>query len=137
MNYSIVLAGALVGVAFLAHTDVGTREALRTRPDRDPDAGDGSREVERHWVQSFCAFHLVTVDLLVLTALLLALGATDLVPARRTVTLAMAGFFALWGLAWLVTLLALHRPRREYGLLSQWMLWFVCAGLLTWGVGAL
>jgi hypothetical protein len=137
MNYPIVVAGVLVGIAFLAHTIVGTREALGMRPDRSADTGEADREVERHWVQSFCAFHLVTVDLLVLTALLLTLGATDLVPARRTVSLAMAGLFGLWGLAWLVTLLALRRPRREFGLLSQWVLWFVCAGLLTWGAGSL
>lgn len=45
--------------------------------------------------------------------------------------------FGLWGLAWLVTLLALRRPRREFGHPSQWVMWFVCAGLLTLGAGAL
>lgn len=136
MNYPIVVAGVIVGVAFLAHTIVGTQEALGTRPDADR-VGRDDRDVERHWVQSFCAFHLVTVDLLVLSVLLLSLGATDLVPARRTVALSMAGFFGLWGISWLGTLLALHRPRRDYGLLSQWVLWLVCAGLLIWGAGTL
>lgn len=138
MNVPILVAGAIVFVAFLAHSVVGNREAWHTRP-----AGIGGKTagtdatIERHWVQSFCAFQLVTVDLFVLSVVLGALGATDLVPAERTVAIALAGVFLLWGTAWLVTLRVLGRPRRDYGLLSQWAFWFVCAGLLYWGATGL
>lgn len=138
MNVPILVAGAIVFVAFLAHTFVGNREAWATRPPgAGGETGTGDGTVERHWVQSFCAFQLVTVDLLVLSAVLGALGATDLIPAERTVAMALAGLFVLWGVAWLGTLRALDRPRRDYGLLSQWAFWFGCAGLLFWGAGGL
>ncbi len=138
MNAPILVAAAIVFVAFLAHTIVGNREAWQTRPPGlDGETGDIDAPVERHWVQSFCAFQLVTVDLFVLTVVLGALGSTDLVPAERTVAMALTGLFVLWGAAWLVTLRVLGRPRRDYGLLSQWAFWFVCAGLLYWGATGL
>ncbi|MFQ3581802.1 hypothetical protein J8C06_13745 [Chloracidobacterium validum] len=123
---------------FLAHTVVGNREALSTRPPvPDGAAAAESTTVDRNWVQSLCVFQLVTADLFVLSLLLFAPGATDLVPAKREVALATAMFFALWGLAWLIQLLVLRRRLRDYILLSQWLFWFVCAGLLFWGAGSM
>jgi hypothetical protein len=65
--------------------------------------------IERNWVQSLCAFQLVTVDLFVLSVLLFLLGTTDVMPARREFALIAAGFFVLWGVAWIVQLLILRR----------------------------
>ena len=134
MNYPIMLAGVIVLLAFIAHTFVGNREALSTRP-RKPQTGDSEEVVtiERNWVQSQCAFQLITVDLLVLSVFIFTLGATELLPARREFALTAAGFFALWGVAWVVQLLALRRRLKDYLLLSQWAFWFVCAALLFWG----
>jgi hypothetical protein len=138
MNYPILIAGAIVLLAFLAHTFIGSREALSIRP--RPAPGEPSQEattIERNWVQSLCAFQLVTVDLFVLAALLLVLGATELLPARREVALLAAAFFTLWGGAWLLQLLLLRRGFRDYLMLGQWAFWFVCAGLLWWGAQSL
>lgn len=138
MSIPILIAAAIVFIAFLAHTVVGSREALSTRPPVRNDAATAeSTTLDRNWVQSLCAFQLVTVDLLVLSLLLFALGATDLVPAKREVALGLAMFFALWGLAWLIQLLLLRRRLKDYLLLSQWVFWFVCAGLIFWGAQAL
>jgi hypothetical protein len=131
MNYPITVAGAIVSLAFLAHTFVGTREALAARPN-----GSGSVDAattERNWVQSLCAFQLVTVDLLVLAILLVILGTTDFLADRREIALILAGFFALWGAAWLLQLVVLRRGRNDYLMLCQWIFWFICSGLLFWG----
>jgi hypothetical protein len=135
MNFPIISAGAIVFLAFIAHTVVGRREALSTRPPQTPaeDSDAAAVTIERNWVQLLCAFQLVTVDLLVLSVFLLVLGTTDLIPARREFALFGAGFFTLWGIAWLVQLLVLRRHRKDYLLLGQWAFWFVCAGLLLWG----
>jgi hypothetical protein len=138
MNVPILIAAAIVFVAFVVHTIVGNREALSTRPPAPDGVARGDHAtVERNWAQSICALQMVTVDLLVLSLLLFALGATELVTAKREVALAASVFFALWGVAWLIQLLVLRRPVRDYLLLSQWLFWFVCAGLLYWGAQAL
>lgn len=134
MIYPILAAGFLVLMAFLAHTLIGIREAMSIRPNTGTDcAGEKAAALERNWVQSLCAFQLVTVDLLFLSAGLLMLGGTDWLPARREVALAAACFFALWGVAWVLQIAALRRPRRDYLLLGQWGLWLACAALVWWG----
>ncbi len=134
MNYPIMAAGVIVFVAFLVHTIVGNRETFSTRPvSSGDDSEDQTRAVERNWVQSFCAFQLVTVDLFAFSILLFALGASDFLPARPQIALAAGCFFTLWGLVWLVQLLLLRRPGKDYLALSQWFFWFICAGLLFWG----
>ncbi|HYD78184.1 MAG TPA: hypothetical protein VEC06_00105 [Paucimonas sp.] len=137
MSYPILVAAAIVLLAFLAHVSVGNREAFSTRPKTPPADDRKAAVVERNWVQSLCAFQLVTVDLFALSMLLFVLGATDLLPARRGVALIAAAFFALWGAAWLVQLLVLRRRFKDFIVLSQWAFWFVCAGLLFWGAQSL
>lgn len=138
MSVPILIAAAIIFIAFVAHTIVGNREALTTRPSASNGVSSGdSATVERNWVQSLCAFQMVTVDLFVLSLLLFALAVTELVPARREVALATSVFFALWGLAWLIQLLILRRRLRDYLILSQWLFWFVCSGLLYWGAQTL
>lgn len=138
MNYPIIIAGSIVFLAFIAHTFVGYREALSTRPRVAPAVeGNEAVTIERNWVQSLCAFQLVTVDLFVLSVLLLLLGTTEVLPARREFALIAAGFFVLWGAVWIVQLLILRRRLKDYLLLGQWAIWFVCAGLLLWGAQSL
>ena len=138
MSIPILIAAAIVFMAFVAHAVVGNREALTTRPSVPDDAVGGNfPTVERNWVQSLCAFQMVTVDLFVLSLLLFALGATELIPAKREVALAASVFFALWGVTWVIQLLVLRRRLMDYLLLSQWLFWFLCSGLLYWGAQAL
>lgn len=138
MNYPITIAGGIVLLAFFAHTFVGNREALSTRPKTSSVADSAeAKTVERNWVQSLCAFQLITVDLFVLSILLLVLGTTDLISARREIALGLAGFFALWGGTWLMQLVVLRRPPKDYLALSQWVFWFVCAALIWWGARSL
>lgn len=134
MNYPILMAGVLIFLALLAHLFIGSREALSTRP-ASPLANVKAKadEIERHWVQSLCAFQMVSVDLGVLSVLLLVVGATDRIPGRSTIAMIAAGVVSLWGVAWLLQLLALRRPVIDYVKLPQWILWFVCTGLLWWG----
>lgn len=134
MNYPVTISGAIVLFAFFAHTFIGSREALSTRPrGLSAESGVDVMVVERNWVQSLCAFQLVTIDLFVLSVLLLVLGTTDLLPARREIAVIASGFFTLWGTAWLVQLIVLRCSLKDYLKLGQWGIWFVCAGLLLWG----
>ncbi|MBU1238026.1 MAG: hypothetical protein KJ634_14040 [Gammaproteobacteria bacterium] len=129
-------------LALLAHVLAGVRETMSIRPSSIlPDTADRISEaagtLERNWTQALCAFQLVTVDLLALTALSFLLAFTDLIPQQRPVALVLAGFFALWGVAWLVQLVVLKVPRKNYLLLGHWAFWFLCAGLSFWGAQSL
>lgn len=134
MNIPILIAAVTVLICFLAHTFVGNVEAMSTRPGAaDIPPSPEAERIERNWVQSMCAFQLVTVDLLAWSVLLFVLGGTNLIPARREVALVAALFFALWAAAWLIQLAVLRRGRGDYLRLGQWIAWCLCAGLLYAG----
>ncbi|MFC4159008.1 hypothetical protein [Chitinimonas lacunae] len=136
MNYSFLTAGVLVALAFLAHTFIGVREALSTRPLRQGQRDSDFMVLERRWVQSLCAFQLVTIDLLALAALLIALSFPSLLPARQSLAQMSLLLLLGWGVIWLIQMAALRRPFKDYLVLGQWILWFICAGLLYQGLQA-
>lgn len=92
-----------------------------------------AEEAQRHWTQALCVFQLVSVDLILLTLTVWLLALTDILPARQELACLIATWLGLWCLAWLVQLAAVKSTRKNYGLLGQWVLFLVCAGLMCWG----
>jgi hypothetical protein len=92
-----------------------------------------AEEAQRHWTQALCVFQLVSVDLILLTLTVWLLALTDILPARRELAYLVAAWLVLWSLAWLAQLAAVKSARKNYGLLGQWVLFLVCAGLMCWG----
>lgn len=141
MNLPIAAVGVLMFIAFLAHILAGLRETMSIRPsailNKAGSVDSEAETLERNWAQALCAFQLVTVDLLALTVASLLLAFTDIIANKRPVAIALAVFFALWGVAWLVQLAWLRTSRNNYLLLGHWLFWFVCAGLMYWGAQSL
>ena len=139
MNYQLATVGGLTVLILFAHVFGGIRELLSVEPAKLADKKKlaNFETLDRNWVLSLCAFQLVTVDLLVLSTLLFVLAFTDIIEAKKWVALALAAYYALWGVAWLVQLLALKRRAKDYLPLGQWFFWFVCAGLIFWGAQSL
>ncbi len=135
MNYQIAIAGGITLIAFFAHSFIGIREALSTAPSKltAKENVANFEVVERNWVQSICAFQMVTIDLLALSVLLFLLAFTDTLGSKKLLALGLAAFYFLWGSAWLIQLLFFKRRAKEFLLLGQWLFWFVCAGLIYWG----
>lgn len=79
MNDQIALVGGLTLLAFFAHIFGSIREALSTEPAKLTEKGNlaNFEVVERNWVQSMCAFQLVTV-IYFLSVLLFLLAFTDI-----------------------------------------------------------
>lgn len=132
IDWPIGTASALTIIAFFAHTFVGTRESLSTRPGPLDDGG----QRERCWVQSQGAFQLVTVDLFAAGLLLALLAVPGLLPMRHEIAWIGAVWFAAWGVAWLLQLAALRRPAGDYLRLGQWALFWAVAALLAAGAPA-
>ncbi|MFM8901527.1 MAG: hypothetical protein ACKOF9_16515 [Burkholderiales bacterium] len=136
MNYPIAAACGLTLLAFLAHMTGGIRESLSIRPSKVASASfdrDQLVKLNRNWVQSMCAFQLVSIDLLALAGILYLLGFTDLLAPKALIGFALAGWYFLWGCVWLLQLAALRQKPKEYLFLGHWAFWFGCAGLIYWG----
>ncbi|MGH1339421.1 MAG: hypothetical protein ACRBFS_25095 [Aureispira sp.] len=132
MNIPILIAACITSLAFVAHTFVGTQEALKTAPKKLKTTVED--KIQQHWLQSMGAFQMVTIDLLLVSLILWALALTNWIPMEREVTLLLSAWFFLWGIAWLVQLLFLTKDKKDYLLLGQWLFWLVNAALLYWSV---
>jgi len=126
MNIALIVPAVITGLALIAHTLVGTQEALSTSPQKVLSTGL-TPAVERHWIQNLCAFQMVTVDLLFVTGLLISCLIMQRYPSEQELLFILSAWFGLWGLAWLVQLLALRCRRRHYWQLCQWCLWMNCS----------
>ena len=135
MNYQLATVGGLTVLALFAHVFGGIRQSLSVEPAKltDKQKLANFETLDRNWVQSMCAFQLVTVDLFALSALLFILAFTDIFVQKQLMSFGLAAFYFLWGCAWLVQIVALKRKAIDYLLLGQWILWFVCSALIYWG----
>jgi len=137
MNYPLVIVLIIMVVGFVAHMTGGVIQSLTVQPSKVSDgkpAANGELEaLDRNWVQSMCAFQLVSVDILVVIGVLYLLAFTEALAPRQMIGFAVATWFLFWGFAWLGQLVALKREPRDYLILGHWMVWFFCAGLVYWG----
>lgn len=135
MNYQLATVGGLTALALFAHVFGGIRQSLSVEPAKlvGKDKPANFAALDRNWVQSMCAFQLVTVDLLGLSALLFFLAFTDGFVHKQPIGFSLAAFYFLWGCAWLVQLFTLRRKAIDYLLLGHWSFWFGCSALIYWG----
>ena len=135
MNYQLAAVGGLTVLALFAHVFGGIRQSLSVAPAKlaDRDKLANFEALDRNWVQAMCAFQLVTITLLALSALLFILAVTDVFVQKRLIGFGLALFYFLWGCSWLAQLLALRRQAADYLRLGQWAFWFGCSALIYWG----
>jgi hypothetical protein len=136
MNYPIAAACFLTLLAFIAHMTGGLRESLSIEPSKitgDSTSLANLKTLDRNWAQLMCAFQLVSVDLLALSFTLYLLAFTDVLSPAKPIAWGLAVVYLLWGLSWLVQLLALKRKPVDFLFLGHWSFWFLCSGLVYWG----
>ena len=135
MNIQVFIVGCITALAFIAHLFVGTRESLSISPAKISNVSDRKafESLEKNWIQSMCAFQMISIDLLVLSILLFVISLTDIINFEQSIVLALSVFYLLWGLAWLIQLVVLKPSGKIYFQLGQWIFWIICSGLLYWG----
>ncbi len=128
MNTPVLIAGVLTVLAALAHTIVGAREF---RWIRGVDNSHRAREVR---LQVLCGWHMVSVDLSLAGAVLVLIGATEIIPHESFVLWAFCAWFGLWGLSWLLTV-AISGRSTQHALwkVPQWLYVFLISGLCFLG----
>lgn len=130
MNIPVLIVAVITLVAFFAHLIGGTRETAKLEPDgADP-------RLMSHWVQAMGAFQMLSVDLLAVGGVLLAVAVWDLGAVERIIIQAGILLFLAWGVVWVVQMLWLKRSGVSLLKLPHWLVWFVCSGLLVWGLNS-
>ena len=127
MNIPVLIVACITAFALVAHVLVGTRETAAIAP-----SGDNNK-LTQHWVQAMCAFQMLSIDLLLVTAVLLAVAILDLGAIERSIVLILGALYLLWGVVWLAQMLWLKSRGVSLFRLPQWLVWFACAGLLFVG----
>lgn len=127
MNFPVLIVAIITLLAFGAHVLVGARETASIKPD-EKDA-----KLNINWVQAMCAFQMLSVDLLAVSALLFAIAIFDLGKIEGVIILVAIGLYVLWGMVWIVQMVWLKTAGGTLLILPQWLIWFICAGFLTWG----
>lgn len=127
MNTPVLIVAGIMTLTVVAHVIGGTRETATLEPK------GGAGKAMANFVQTMCAFQMLTVDLVVVTGLLFAVALWDVLPNERMIVLGLAGYFAVQGVMWLGNVIWLRREGATVLTLPHWMVWFACAGLLIWG----
>ena len=138
MNYQLAIVAIVASVttlAFFAHVFGGIPQSLTAEPAKlvDKARTNNLENPQRHWAQLMCAFQLVTVDLLALSILLFLLAFTEVFVQKQMIGFSLSALYFLRGCSWLVQLLFLKRPAKDYLMLGQWIFWFGCSALVYWG----
>ena len=127
MNIPIFIVACVSLLAVLAHVFGGTKDNASIAPEKH------DALLIRNWKQSMCAFQMLAVDLLLVTIVLFTIALTDIISFEYELTLFLSLVFFLWAVVWLIQLLWLKSERKTFLQLPQWILWFICSGLLYWG----
>ena len=127
MNYPVLIVACITLFACVAHVLVGTKETASIAPPEQ------DKERTANWVQAMCAFQMLSVDLLAVTAALFAVVFLDLGPIETQILRLLSLLYVFWGIVWVVQLRWLNRPAAHLLRLPHWIIWFLCAGLLFYG----
>jgi len=127
LNIPVLIVAIITALAVVAHVIGGTRETASLAPDPK------DSKTSANWVQAMCAFQMLSVDLAVLTGLLFTIALSDVLPSERNWTLGLSLLFLLWGVVWVIQMLAVKRQGVTLLRLPHFLVWFVFAGLLYIG----
>jgi len=127
MNTPVLIVACISSLAVVAHVFGGTAETASLSPDSNDE------KLTRSWKQTMCAFQMLAIDLLAVSVTLFVIALTDIITFEYELTLFLSLLFFLWGVVWLIQLLWIKSNAKTYLILPQWVLWFICSGLLYWG----
>lgn len=125
MKTLLLIAAGLSLIGWAAHTFLGTKEFLSTKV-------SSSAKILNNWYQSYCAWHLITIDLLMFTLGFCLLAFTDLVETKSDILNFLGVWMIGWAVAWIATLAFSKEGRIQLKKLHQWMIFLILAGCSFW-----
>jgi hypothetical protein len=129
MNAWIILANILLCIVFVAHTWWGDKEIRMIEPSQ---SGGAHKDA---WVMSRGAFHMVSVDFLVMLIAISLVNFTSILKGYESIILTlMTYYFAAYAAVFLFTLMLCKSYPGKFLRLPQWVILAVISGLLFMGV---
>lgn len=129
MNILLIIATGLVLLTFIAHTFFGDKEYKRIEPtNNDPQA-------RIDWTMGRGAFHIVSADFLLATLALFTILFEVFSKENATFLLKiLALYFFCYGIGFLAAVLISKDVSKLIFRLPQWLLLFIIAALIYFGI---
>lgn len=130
MNIPLIIANILVGLAFVAHTFVGDKELKVLEPNAKDEQWLDKQE---KWTMARSGWHWVSVDLGMLTIVLLLINCTDWIPHPSLLLKGLSIYFLIYGVVWFLTITLSKSFTKNYLKLGQWMFLLLTSALMYVG----
>ena len=126
MNWASCFAGVLTALAASAHVTLGTREFARFAPTEE------NLLARQSWTQALAGWQWVSCDLILATLAFFAIGCSSSTENESIMLRIAAMYFAVTGLAWLMTIAIAGTPvKNRFIVLGQWLFcWLV--SVVSW-----
>lgn len=129
MNACLLIANVIALISVIVHIFFGDKDLKSIEPD-----GKNDKKLE-NWIMARGAFHVVSVDMVMITVGLTLINFTDLLHPHRTVLLTiMSIYFLLYALFFFLILIISKPFAKKFLKLCQWALFLLMSGLIYFGM---
>lgn len=129
MTIPLLIANVVTLLALLVHIFLGDKDIRFIEPD-----GKNPKKLE-NWIMARGAFHVVSVDMLMMTAGLTLINFTGFLDEQRNILLKiMSLYFLLYAVFFLVCIFISKPLPKKFLKLCQWALFLIIGGLIYFGI---
>ncbi|PRD56668.1 hypothetical protein C5749_05400 [Sphingobacterium gobiense] len=129
MNTFLIIANVIVLISVIVHMFLGDKDIKSIMPDLS------EHKRFENWIMARGAFHVVSVDILMITAGLTLINFTDLLDPHRTILLQiMSIYFLLYAVFFLIVVTVSGSLPKKFLKLCQWALFLILSGLIYFGI---
>ncbi|WP_080779263.1 hypothetical protein [Chryseobacterium phocaeense] len=129
MNTLLIIANVVVLASVIFHIFWGDKDIKLIEPD------NSEHKKFENWIMARGAFHVVSVDMLMITAGLTLINFTDLLDPHRTILLQiMSLYFLLYAVIFFIVIALSGTLPQKFLKLCQWALFLILSGLIYFGI---
>jgi uncharacterized membrane protein len=129
MNTLLIIANVVVLASVIFHIFWGDKDIKLIEPD------NSEHKKFENWMMARSAFHVVSVDMLMITAGLTLINFTDLLDPYRTILLQIMSIYCLLYAVFFFIVVTMSGPLPQKFLkLCQWALFLILSGLIYFGI---
>lgn len=129
VNTCLLIANVIALISVIVHIFFGDKDLKSIEPD-----GKNDKKLE-NWIMARGAFHVVSVDMVMITVGLALINFTDLLNPYRTILLTiMSIYFLLYALFFFLILVISKPFAKKFLKLCQWVLFLLMSGLIYFGI---
>lgn len=129
MNTLLIIANVVVLASVIFHIFWGDKDIKLIEPD------NSEHKKFENWIMARGAFHVVSVDMLMITVGLTLINFTDLLNAHRTILLQIISIYCLmYAVFFFIVVTVSGSLPQKFIKLCQWALFLILSGLIYFGI---